>query len=120
MNQTPMAKIAGRLSLRRLVILLFVASYLLYAFSPQGKPLYPDLVQGAEVSHIAISLAQYGTFSDPFFSGPTGPTAHTPPAYVFLYALVADLFGIGLTGVIVLSALFLFWDARKKFSGLLN
>jgi hypothetical protein len=100
-----MAKIGGRLSLRRLAILLFAASCLLYAFSPQGKPLYPDLVQGAEVSHIAISLAQYGTFSDPFFSGPTGPTAHTPPAYVFLYALVADLFGIGWAGVIVLSAL---------------
>jgi hypothetical protein len=105
MIQTPTGNIAGRLSLRWLVALLFAASCLLYGFSPQSKPLYPDLVQGAEISHVAISLAQNGTFANPFYSRPTGPTAHTPPAYVFLYALVARLFGIGWTGVMVLSVL---------------
>jgi len=82
-----------------------VASCFLSAVSPQSKPLYPDLVQGAEISHVALSLAQHGSFADPFFARPTGPTAHTPPMYVFLYALVGKVFGIGTTGVWVLTAL---------------
>jgi hypothetical protein len=82
-----------------------VASCFLYAVSPQSKPLYPDLAQGAEISHVALSLVQHGSFADPFFARPTGPTAHTPPMYVFLYALVAKVFGIGTTGVWVLTAL---------------
>lgn len=95
----------GRLSLRWLTALLFVAIYCIYAISPQSKPFYTDLVQGAEISHVAVSLTQQGTFANPFLARPTGPTAHTPPAYVLLYALAVKIFGTGWTGVRALLAL---------------
>jgi hypothetical protein len=105
MNQIPAEQAGGRLSLPWVSVLIFVSSCFLYAVSPQSKPLYPDLAQGAEITHVALSLVQHGSFADPFFARPTGPTAHTPPMYVFLYALVAKVFGIGMTGVWVLTAL---------------
>ncbi len=106
MTSSPQNRLGQGLSfIRILPIAIFVVSYLLYAVSPQSKPLYPDLVQGAEIAHVAISVAQHGTFADPFFARPTGPTAHTPPAYVYLYALVVKVFGTGGAGVSVLSAL---------------
>jgi hypothetical protein len=105
MNQSPAGRIGGRLSLRWLTAFIFVASYLIYAISPQGWPLHSDLIAGAEISHVALSVVQEGSFAHPFHSLPTGPTAHTAPAYVLLYALVAKVFGIGRTGASVLWAL---------------
>lgn len=105
MNRNPTGFAVGRLTLPWLVALIFAATCVIYALSPQSKPLYSDLIQGAEMPHVALSLVRHGSFADPFFSLPTGPTAHTPPVYVFLYALVAKLFGIGWTGVYVLTAL---------------
>ena len=48
---------------------------------------------------------QEGSFAHPYFALPTGPTAHTAPGYVLLFALVAKVFGIGGTGATVLWAL---------------
>jgi hypothetical protein len=90
------------LSTAHLAIIIFGLSFLIYAFSPQGRPAYSDLSRGAEITRVALSVAQEGSFSHPFYSLPTGPTAHTAPAYVLLYALVAKVFGIGGTGARVL------------------
>ena len=105
MNQTSPKPVAFGLSLTGLSILTFAVSFLVYAVSPQGRPTFFDLRHGAEITRVALTLAKQGDFAHPFFALPTGPTAHTAPAYVFLYALVAKLFGIGLAGAIVLWAL---------------
>ena len=89
----------------RLAILIFAASSVIYAVSPQGKSTMPDLTHGAELTRVALSVVQEGSFAHPFFSLPTGPTAHVAPAYVLVYALVAKLFGIGWAGAKVLWAL---------------
>jgi hypothetical protein len=102
MNQQLDELIFKHLSLRWLTALIFVVSYLICAFSLLNKPLNSSLFQGAEVSHVALSLARDGTFANPFYWIPTGPTAHTAPAYVVLYALVARLFGGDLVGARVL------------------
>ena len=107
--RTGLAQIAGSgsagLSTRRLTVLLFFGIGLLYAVSPQGRPSFSDMTKGAEISRVAVTLAQEGSFAHPFYPLPTGPTAHTAPAYVFLYAAVAKLFGIGWMGARVLWAL---------------
>src|SRR5512135_1553438 len=105
MNQSSPGEIGGRLSLQRIALLIFAASYLIYAISPQGRPSFSDLTKGAEIPRVALSLVQEGSFAHPFYSLPTGPTAHTAPAYVLLYALVAKVFGIGWIGARVLWAL---------------
>jgi len=48
-----------------------------------------------EALNIAISLARNGTFSDPFRSGPSGPTAHCMPLFPLLAALLIRIFGLG-------------------------
>jgi len=93
------------ISLVRITILIFVAVCLIYAISPQGKRSYSDLDHGAEITRIAMNVVREGSFAHPFYSLPTGPTAHAAPAYVLLYALVGKVFGIALTGAIVLWAL---------------
>jgi hypothetical protein len=98
-------KFLDYLSLRRLATVIFVAACLGYAFSPAGKPLHSDLTAGAEISHVAMTLVEEGSFAHPFHSLPTGPTAHTAPAYVLLYAAVGKLFGTGWMGARVLWAL---------------
>ena len=102
MNRERLSQIAKHFSLRRLDVLIFAVSYLIYAFSPQGKLSDSGLFQGAEISRVAFNLARDGNFANPFYWVPTGPTAHTAPAYVFLYAFVARLFGQDLAGARVL------------------
>lgn len=105
MNRIPWKQIGRRLSLTQLTILIFAASFLIYAVSPQGRPAFFDLQHGAEITRVALSLVQEGSFAHPYFALPTGPTAHPAPAYVLLFALVAKLFGIGWTGAMILWAL---------------
>src|SRR5580700_7981962 len=105
MNAIP-DKLFGRdISLTRLTVLIFVASFLIDAVSPQGRPLFLDLMHGAEITRVALTLVKQGDFAHPFFALPTGPTAHTAPGYVFLYALAAKLFGTGAMGARALLAL---------------
>ena len=98
-------QVGRRFSTAQLGLLIFCASFLIYMVSPQGHPSFTDLKHGAEVMRVSLSLAHTGDFSDPFFSLPTGPTAHPAPAYVFVYAAVARLFGEGLAGARILWAL---------------
>lgn len=89
----------------RLTALLFIAVAVIYALSPQGRRSYSDLAKGAEVSRVAMSLAEEGSFAHPFYPLPTGPTAHDAPGYVLIYAGIARVFGTGLTGAEALWAL---------------
>jgi hypothetical protein len=89
----------------RLTFLIFTACSLIYAISPQGRPAFFDLMHGAEVTRVAQTLALEGSFAHPYASLPTGPTAHTAPAYALLYASVMKTFGFGRTGAMVLWAL---------------
>src|SRR3984893_3917254 len=93
------------LSATHLAIVIFGLSFVIYALSPQGSPTTYDLVQAGEVARVSINVAQRGAFGDPYSSLPTGFTAHVAPAYVFLYATVAKLFGVGRAGAITLWSL---------------
>src|SRR3981081_1737686 len=104
-NHNPWTLIGRTLSTTHIAIIIFSLSFLIYAFSPQGTPTSYSLLQPGEVARTSISVAQRGTFGDPFASLPTGFTAHVAPAYVFLYAGVAKLFGVGRAGAITLWAL---------------
>lgn len=53
-----------------------------------------------EPSRIAISLAQNGTYANPF-PAPTGPTAHIAPLYPLLLCLIFKIFGTALAGEVV-------------------
>lgn len=46
-----------------------------------------------ELESIAIALLETGEFANPYII-PTGPTAHLPPIYPFLYFLIYRLFGL--------------------------
>src|ERR1700736_4760169 len=104
-KQVSLSFMGQPLSMTHLAIVIFGLSFLIYAFSPQGSPTTYDLVQAGEVARVSISVAQRGAFGDPYSSLPTGFTAHVAPAYVFLYATVAKLFGMGGAGEITLWSL---------------
>lgn len=60
-----------------------------------------------ELSSIAISLMETGRFADPYMI-PTGPTAHLPPAYPYLFSLIYRTFGLTTTaGYVSMSFMFL-------------
>jgi hypothetical protein len=111
-KQTSLSLMGRALSTTQVVIIIFSLSSLIYAVSPQGWPAFYDLHHGGEVTRVALSVAQSGTFADPYQSLPTGPTAHVAPAYVFLFAPIAKLLGIGAAGAIAL------WLLNVGFLGL--
>ena len=93
------------LTTTHVAIVIFSLSFMIYAFSPQGNLSVYELTQPGEVARVSVSVAQRGTFGDPYSSLPTGFTAHVAPAYVFLYAAVAKLSGVGRAGAIALWSL---------------
>jgi hypothetical protein len=102
MKQISPGRTGGSLSTTHVAIIIFCLSFLIYAFSPQGSPSFRSLIQGGEIARVAISVAQRGTFADPYAALPTGFTAHVAPAYVFVYASVAKLFGVDKAGAFAL------------------
>jgi len=104
-NWLGLGKCGGQQSLARLTLVLFVCCALVYAASPQGRPAFYDLKHGGEITRVAMTLAIEDSFAHPYQPLPTGPTAHTAPGYVLLYALVMKLFGFYWTGAMVLWAL---------------
>ena len=89
------------LSPRQLAIFIFLIG-LIYALAPQGRPSYFSIKPDGEILRVALTLAGQGDFAHPYQSLPTGPTAHTAPAYVFLIAFIAKVFGAGFAGAITL------------------
>jgi hypothetical protein len=60
-----------------------------------------------ELNAIAISLMETGQFADAYMI-PTGPTAHLPPAYPYLFSLIYQIFGLTATaGYVSMSFMFL-------------
>jgi hypothetical protein len=97
-KQTSFSQMCRSLSTTHVAIIIFSLTFLIYAFSPQGRPATHNLTQPGELARVAISVGERGTFADPFASLPTGYTAHVAPAYVFVYAAVAESFGEGRAG----------------------
>jgi hypothetical protein len=82
---------------RRSALIIFVlaagvrfAILALYLLS--GHQLYTG-----EAENIARSLVSNGSFADPY-AIPTGPTAHCPPVYPVIVALIYAFCGMGMTG----------------------
>ncbi len=66
-----------------------------------------------ELSSIAISLMKTGSFADAYLI-PTGPTAHLPPIYPYLFSLIYRIFGLTATAGYV-SIGFMFFSASILF-----
>ena len=62
---------------------------------------------GYEILNVARTLAETGTFGDPYLALRTGPTAHVAPLYPMFLALFIKLFGYGAIFVILTSGLVL-------------
>ena len=99
-------------SLTRLCVVVFGASFILFAFGLSlilllmflgGRLNDLSVPFGGEVVHVARSLAAKGTFADPFYTR-TGPTAHVAPVYPYLYSLVLRALGTGYAALVVLWA----------------
>ena len=60
---------------------------------------------GGETVNIALALHRGEGFSNPFATGPSGPTAHAAPLYPFVLAAVYSIFGTGVTGGLAVLAL---------------
>jgi hypothetical protein len=66
------------------------------ALLPYVPPIALEPNTSWEVQAVAWSLATKGTFADPY-ALPTGPTAHMPPAFPALLALLYKIFGLTIT-----------------------
>ena len=94
---------------RWMPLVIFAVAFLLRAALlaqlPHERVLFGSWQNGRLTSNdegiqVAVSLLQTGRFADPFCL-PTGPTAHVPPSYPVVTALVFRIFGMGLAGAVV-------------------
>jgi hypothetical protein len=68
------------------------------------RPLPPGVVH-TEIVNVAHALERGESFSNPFQTGPSGPTAHVAPLYPFLYAAICSMFGTGIAGALAIHTL---------------
>lgn len=82
-------------SYKRLVPFLIAALILGATLYTYYAPYHPHRLCGVgyESLQLACSLVQKGTFSDPFQTMPTGPSAHLAPLYPAFLALLMKWFG---------------------------
>jgi hypothetical protein len=52
----------------------------------------------SEATRVSKAIQDGRGFSDPYLTGPSGPTAQMPPLYPYLHAAISTVFGIGVTG----------------------
>lgn len=107
----PLRKIPSATNLPRICLLVFCASFIVFAFSV-GLMLVILLLGGrlgdmvapnaGECVRVARSLAAHGTFADPFITLRTGPTAHVAPVYPFLFSLILRALGTGFAAFLAL------------------
>ena len=88
-----------RASFFRTVGLIFLLAFAIRVFLVMQLKEYRELDR-PETVRTAISLAQDGTFSNPFPT-PTGPTAHVAPLYPWILSLIFKAFGTGTKGEFV-------------------
>ena len=77
----------------------------------------PHVAQfSSEATRVAEALTQGRGFSDPYLTGPSGPTAQMAPLYPFLYAGICLVFGTGPTGWFAVTAFTsLVWSTQWIF-----
>jgi hypothetical protein len=88
--------------LRHTCLLVFALSFFALAIHPEARLQDTDIPNGAETVNVARSLAEHGTFANPFAAGDTGPTAHVAPVYPFVFALFLKTFGTGYACLLIL------------------
>lgn len=101
-----------KISTRSLALLIFCATFLVYAFATRRILDWMAIPQGVETMHIAQSLVLTGRFAGAFSPVPTANapyTAHLAPVYPALVALILRAFGTGLASLTVL------WVANLLF-----
>jgi len=81
------------IKLEHLVVFLLVLGVVVRLAALALLRIHPTIVF-AEMEKIALSLAENGTFANPF-KVPTGPTAHHAPVYPLLLSLIFRAFGYG-------------------------
>lgn len=86
-----------RVSLRSFCLAIFCIALGVRVGTIFGLKLYERADPPAEWENIARNLAATGEFANPYAS-PTGPTAHSAPAYPFLLSLVFRVAGTGVEG----------------------
>jgi hypothetical protein len=96
----PFTRAVDRLGRRpgRAFLLLFALSFSIQGFFLSKVPheyIRPYTIR--ELQSVAVSLAERGTFADPY-ALPTGPTAHLPPIPPAIFGLSYRLFGLTLLG----------------------
>jgi hypothetical protein len=81
----------------RAFLVIFLAAFCVgTAVLPFVPPIVIEPHTRWESNAVAVSLATKGTFADPY-ALPTGPTAHMPPAFPALLALLYVVFGLNTT-----------------------
>lgn len=80
--------------------LLFILGVTAYPVGYHPESILKDT--GFESLAVACSLAEHGTFADPYFPLKTGPTALIPPAYPAFLSLLIRWFGEGPRGAFAL------------------
>lgn len=88
--------------LRHTCVVVFALSFFALALHPEARLQDTTITNGAETVNVARSLAEHGTFANPFAAGDTGPTAHVAPVYPFALALFLKAFGTGYTCLLIL------------------
>jgi len=81
------------LNVTHLVLILFIIGILARIVTAMLVKV-PHEIFYAEMEKLARSLAEHGTFADPY-KIPTGPTAHHAPVYPLLLSLIFRAFGYG-------------------------
>ena len=76
----------------------------------------------SEATRVSAAIQEGRGFSDPYLTGPSGPTAQMPPLYPYLHAAISTFFGIGVIGwfaiVIITSAAWgLQWYFAYRLAG---
>jgi hypothetical protein len=71
----------------------------------------------SEAARVSWALQHHRGFSDPYLSGPSGPTAQMAPVYPMLHAAVCMLFGTGAGGwAAILTLTALVWALQWTFA----
>jgi len=93
MNKRAWIRVAG-------CVLLFGAALIAYPVAYHSESRLRDTA--FESLAVACSLADHGTFADPFYALKTGPTAHLAPAYPAFLGMLVYHFGDGPRGAFAL------------------
>ncbi|MGA2371872.1 MAG: hypothetical protein ACLPPV_08860 [Candidatus Korobacteraceae bacterium] len=89
---------SGKIQLRCWVLAAFVLIAAVIVHPVRWDPHMRLSRTGVEGLELGASIALHGSFSDPFSTLATGPSAHETPGYPALAAVIIDLFGVGPEG----------------------